>query len=187
MRILVLGHARSGSTSLLNYIAESKGYKAINEPSNPIHPGDFTEEEIWDEDNVVVKELYHHGGGLRDNKKYEKLKASFDKIVSIYRENTLDTYESTVYALSSNNWQSKYTLNESEVKEREGSSVDKRNFLAYRKQQISALKSENFFSVTYEGLYYKGTDKKRLDDYLEITDSKGDDILDNKHRLRQST
>ena len=188
MRILILGHARSGSSSLLNYVAEAKGYKAIFEPTNLARSiSKYTEAEVWEEENVAVKEIYHYDNGSNSYKeRYQKYRDRFDKIVAIYREDIQETYESAAHARLTNSFFTPYSFNESEIKAQERITPIKNSILHYLTLQVSHLKSENFFTITYEGLYYKGTDKKQLDDYLEITGSRGDDILDIKNKLRQN-
>ena len=107
MRVAIYAQARSGSTALYNYIKDSLSLKGIFEPYNPKFTNRFTEEEIWEKDNVVVKFL------IRDNNIAKRIPLAFDKVIYLTRSNDLEGAESLARAQSKGEWNKKYFYNKS--------------------------------------------------------------------------
>lgn len=86
MRILIIAVPRSGSTSLMNKIANEKGLTPLFEPF------DGTDRVKYNgEDNVVVKTIVPH---YNDNL---NLSDEFDEVVLLSRKNVLSCVESHAY------------------------------------------------------------------------------------------
>jgi len=175
MRILIYTLARTGSTSLTYYIANSLNYTPIFEPYNidPSHDK-YPESLIWESDNVVVKVMDEQGGKhFLDFYKY------FDKHIILTRENTKEQAQSLASAVSTKKWHSHYVYNPSKVDQ---------NYCNQMVEKYTSTKAKlqelNGYQVTYEGIYLKGNQVKGLNEYLGITNPSLKDI-DSKRKYRQ--
>ena len=185
MRICILGSARSGTTTLLDYISESLELKRLNEPYQTLideqwGERNITENEIWKDKNTVVKHLVNQ---LSHEQKVT-LPRYFDKIVCIYRKDLEQSAESFLAAYHSNNWNRPYTYSSSEaIKKTSQNTHVKKWVIEYRKKEIKEFKELEYFTVTYEDLFYSDKDKVRLNEYLGITNPCYN-ILNLKNKLR---
>lgn len=175
MRILIYTLARTGSTSLTYYIANSLKYEGIFEPYNidPTHDK-YPESLIWESDNVVVKVMDEQGG-----KHFLDFYGKFDKYVILTRENTQEQAQSLVHAVQSKKWHSHYVYNSSKVDQ---------NYCNQMIEQYTRTRSKllnlNGYQVTYEGIYLRRDQLKGLNEYLGITNPSLEDV-DIKRKYRQ--
>jgi hypothetical protein len=179
MRILIYAIARTGSTTLGRYIANSFGYPFLSEPY-----GEFSKIHnkndifnTWDLSNVVVKTI-HNQIDMTPEKLFEK----FDKVIILTRENVKEQSLSFHYAYENNQFLKPYVLNNFTIDE------DKFNkILNLFKNDKNVLLNLNGFHVTYEQIY-QNTDKlNELDVYLEIADKKYRYMLNSENRYRKSS
>ena len=176
MRIAIYAQARSGSTALYNYIKDSLSLKGILEPYNPKFPERFTEEEIWKQDNIVVKFL------LRDKNIAERLPSVFDKVIYLTRSNDLEGAESLVYATKKDIWHESYEYNTLKDLSLDKEIKDIRDKRAQHRQYIESQKG---FQITYEEIFYKRVGIQKINDYINIEDSKYSDWLDLSKKYRK--
>ena len=176
MRIAIYAQARSGSTALYNYIKDSLSYKGILEPYNPKFPERFTEEEIWKQDNIVVKFL------LRDKNIAERLPSVFDKVIYLTRSNDLEGAESLVYATKKDIWHEPYEYSTLKDSFSDEEIKDKRNKRAQHRKYIESQKG---FQITYEEIFYDRVGIQRINNYINIVDSKYINLLDLSKKYRK--
>ena len=175
MRVAIYAQARSGSTALFNYIKDSLSLKGILEPYNPKFPERFTEEEIWKQDNIVVKFL------LRDKNIVEKLPLVFDKVIYLTRSNDLEGAESLVYATKKDIWHEPYEYSTLKDSFSDEEIKDKRNKRAQHRKYIESQKG---FQITYEEIFYERVGIPKINDYIGIKTNRYIHLLDIKNKYR---
>ena len=176
MRVAIYAQARSGSTALYMYIRKSLGYKGILEPYSPKFPNRFTEEEIWEKDNVVAKFL------IRDNNIAKRIPLAFDKVIYLTRSNDLEGAESLAYATKDGEWHQPYEYNTLKDSFSDDEIKDIRDKRAQHRQFIESQKG---FQITYEEIYYKRVGIQKINNYINIKDSKYSDWLDLSKKYRK--
>jgi SpoVK/Ycf46/Vps4 family AAA+-type ATPase len=179
MRILIYAIARTGSTTLGRYVANSFGYPFLSEPY-----GDFSKIhnknhifDTWDLSNVVVKTI-HNQIDMIPEKIFEK----FDKVIILTRENVKEQSLSFHYAFENNQFLRPYVLNNFKVDE-----VKLDNFLNLFEKYTNELLNLNGFHVTYEQIYQNTNKLNELDEYLEIADKKYRYMLNLENRYKKSS
>jgi hypothetical protein len=179
MRILIYALPRTGSNNLTHYIANSLHYKEIIEPYNEqrFWDKDLTEFDIWERDNVVVKMMFGQGGNW-----HKDIKSKFDKVVVLYRENTVEQAESYAHATKSTDWHAPYEYDSAKVTEEDYLEAHK-----IFKDRIQEVQKLNEFTVKYEDVYLSGIDRDRLDEYIGITNKSFRFILDSRNKYRKGT
>ena len=182
MRVAIYAQARSGSTSLYMYLKKSlnyqmsSNYKGILEPYSPKFPNRFTEEEIWERDNVVVKFL------IRDNNIAKRIPSAFDKVIYLTRSNDLEGAESLAYATKDGEWHKPYEYSTLKDSFSDNEIKDLRSKRAHHREYIQSQKG---FQITYEEIFYKRVGILRINDYIGIRDSKYSNWLDVDKKYRQ--
>jgi len=176
MRVAIYAQARSGSTSLYMYLKKSLNYKGIPEPYSPHWPSKFTEQEIWEEDNVVAKFL------IRDNNIAKKIPLHFDKVIYLTRSNDLEGAESLAYATKDGEWHKPYQYSTLKDSFSDNEIKDLRSKRAHHREYIQSQKG---FQITYEEIFYKRVGILRINDYIGIRDSKYSNWLDIDKKYRQ--
>jgi nicotinamide riboside kinase len=179
MRILIYATARTGSTTLGRYVANSFGYPFLSEPY-----GDFSKihnkddmRYTWELSDVVVKTI-HNQIDMTPEKLFEK----FDKVIILTRENVKEQSLSFHYAYETNQFLKPYVLNDFKIDE------DKLNkILNSFNNDKNELINLNGFHITYEQIY-QNTDKlNELDDYLEIISKQYRHMLNSENRYKKSS
>jgi hypothetical protein len=180
MRILIYALPRTGSTNLAYYLGESLNYLVAVEP---FHESRFwqqtlTEYDILERDNVVVKTMWGQGGYW-----YKDLVDKFDKVIILWRENTLQQAESFAYAALDNSqkyWHDPYIFTSKEVPEE-----DINNHLIWFQDRYKEVEDIHDFKTTYEKIYVTGEDLDRLDQHVGIEGKQYRFILDKNNRYRR--
>lgn len=169
-----------GSKSLGDWLELETGIPFYFQPLPSANPHDdeyksfglFLKKDILSEKPCKIEQNFitkiSHGDGIE----YEKLVKYFDKIIVIYRENTLEQAESMVWSLHKDVWhQNTYNTNFYEIDE---------NFLKSYNQEILDTKSsmdtdtemyknlENCLHITYEEFFYSDNGIKKIEEYLGI-------------------
>lgn len=177
MRILIIANMRSGSTTLLKWLGIELGYKTINELHNPLFPVEFDLEN----NNFIVKEMYHH---IKDIPNYISM---FDKVITLTRTDTFDSAVSLLYCDEKPNYDyhSKYKINDKWISDRiyEIHRIEK-EFVKQNKDIVSI----DAFHITYEGIFKTKTELKKLCEYLnlDINNLKASELLNNSNRYRNN-
>jgi len=173
MRVAIYAQARSGSTTLAHYLSYSLKFKLILEPLRRNNLNTYSYDEIWKQDNVVVKFL------LRDNKKVEKISNSFDKVIWLTRENDLEGAESLAQAEFKNEWHEKYFYNKYSF---ENKHINK--LKEYRNTHKKFIQSQGNFQITYEEIFYERVGIPKINDYIGIKSDRYIHLLDIKNKYR---
>jgi hypothetical protein len=170
MRILIIALARSGGYQLNEWLALELGYKMIHEPIR-------TNESI-EGDNIVVKYLINE---IENRNDIDLL--NWDKIIGLTRTDARECAISQTKAVQRNEWRSGYEVSDEWIKENE---IDINNFEEWVNKRNDLINRINEIElrVTYERIYNTKEDIQRIKDYIGITNTKYEHLLDNTNRLR---
>jgi hypothetical protein len=170
MRILIIASGRSGGTILNQWLALELGYKMIHEPIR-------TNQSI-NGDNIVVKYLISE----IENKMDIDL-TNWDKIIGLTRMDVRECAISHTKAVQTNEWIGRYELSDEWIIENE---IDIKHFEEWVNKRNTYLNTitEIELRVTYERIYNTKEDIQRIKDYIGITNTKYEHLLDNTNRLR---
>lgn len=189
MRILIVAYGRTGGTTLAKWIGAELNYKVYNEP--------YINEKLneWDgietENNIVVR---MHGGEWRtfiekyknDTPPYNFLKL-WDKVIGVYRENSYEAGISAVRANETKEWHRSYYVTNKWIESKK-EQIDKFSNLK-ESQKIYVKKNiigDNSILVSYEGIYIEKTDINKIKEFLNITNSKFDNLININNRYRKN-
>jgi hypothetical protein len=155
MKILLLCEGRCGSYSLMEWIQNDLHLKIIGESLPYNHT---------DNDIIVKRTLSHKDFDLKDVK-------YFDKVIILYREDTLSQAESAIWAVENKNWHhSPYKL--------DGFYELNDDWLLLHNNQISNLKCdydillkqykllEFGLHITYEDVFENKNLQTKIEDYI---------------------
>jgi hypothetical protein len=170
MRILIIALARSGGYQLNEWLALELGYKMIHEPIR-------TKESIED-DNIVVKYLINEIENIKDIDF-----SNWDKIIGLTRTDVRECAISQTKAVETKEWQSPYEVS-SEWIIKNQNDIKKFEDLIYSRNKLINAINKIELRVTYEGIYNTKEDIQRIKDYIGITNTKYEHLLDNTNRLR---
>jgi hypothetical protein len=175
MRIAIYAQARSGSTALYNYIKDSLNLKGILEPYNPKFLNRFSEKEIWEDKNTVVKFL------IRDADIVKKIPEKFDKVIYLTRDNDLEGAESLMYATKNDIWHESYTYTLSNKKNK----LSLKQLINSRSIQKNYIKSQKGFQISYEDIFYDIVGIPKINNYININTDEFLYYLDIKNKYRK--
>ena len=170
MRILIIALARSGGYQLNEWLALELGYKMIHEPIK-------TNQSI-EGDNIVVKYLINEIEN-RNIIDYE----NWDKIIGLIREDVRECAISQTIAIQQSEWRTGYEVSEEWIKENQKNIKDFEEWVINQIDYLKTIK-EIQLMVTYERIYNTKEDIQRIKDYIGITNTKYEHLLDNTNRLR---
>lgn len=193
MRILIITHPRSGGMSLLQFITNTLNsqkefnYQMYHEPfgnnENSLMNKDINRKLLVNE-NIIVKyfpfNIVSRGFNIVD------VISKFDKVIIHHRDNHKDVAISLTYIQEngSDKIHKVHEINDEWLKNNE----DKIEKMIFDTKEmfdtIQNIKNENYLKTTYDGIYNDKSDVPKLLKFLNITNSKHLDILDNRHRLR---
>ena len=170
MRILIIALGRSGGYQLNEWLALELGYKMIHEPIR-------TNQSI-EGDNIVVKYLINE---IEDRTDIDYI--NWEKIIGLTRMDVRECAISQTKALQTNEWRGGYEVSNEWIKENE---IDINYFEEWVNKQNDYLNTINEIQlqVTYERIYNTKEDIQRIKDYIGITNTKYEHLLDNTNRLR---
>jgi len=170
MRILIIALARSGGYQLNEWLALELGYKMIHEPIR-------TNESI-EGDNIVVKYLINE---IENRNDIDLL--NWDKIIGLTRTDARECAISQTQAWQTKKWRSGYEVSDEWIVENE---IDIKHFEEWVNKRNDYLNGINEIDlrVTYERIYNTKEDIQRIKDYIGITNTKYEHLLDNTNRLR---
>lgn len=164
MIICLLAEPRTGSTNLANSFISSKNFKVVFEPITN-NGYKWFEKYVVPKNksslkkNILVKETF-------DTKTdFKKLINLSDKTIFLYRENLQEQIESWSNAKETNNWASNWIYDEKTFVINEH---EKNYFLELKEKfRFEFLNKKDYFSISYEEIYYKNGITKIID-YLSI-------------------
>jgi hypothetical protein len=168
MKVCIVAMARSGGYGLGEWISTELNHTYYHEP---IYNGISTEG-----NDIVVKYL------ITEIDKTENALIGWDKIIGLVRENERECAISQTYAVENKEWRRGYKLNSEWISERENVIKGFEEWALIQKEFIQNL---NVFNVSYEGIYNRGEDIKRILEYLNIGEPKYLHLLNPSNRLRK--
>jgi len=168
MVITILAEPRSGSTNLANWFYFNKNFTLLFEPitspkwqwyKHGVSP------KLWEykTPHLLVKEIFKPG------EDFSELIEISDKVIILYRENTIEQTESWLNANKTNNWDKAWVFKKDLIKDE-----DAWYFNELKKGIKENYLDKNYFNISYEELYYNNGFQKVLD-YLNM------DELENKN------
>ena len=170
---------RTGSTTLARWLALELGYKLYSEPHCDIVEVD---KPLDSEDNIVVKEIWHHIEGMVGLNDYIK---GFDRVIGLVREDIRDCSISIVH-FKDLDWKDKhnrYMINEEWIAQNEEEIQRLYSEIKDRNDKIQRICS---FNVTYEGIYNTKEDLDRLCSYIGLKELKHSYLLGSEYKLRNN-
>jgi hypothetical protein len=170
MRILIIALARSGGYQLNEWLALELGYKMIHEPIR-------TNQSV-EGDNIVVKYLINEIENRMDIDF-----TNWDKIIGLTRMDVRECAISQTKAVQTNEWRGGYEVSSEWINQNE---IDINHFEEWvnkRNDYLNTIK-EIQLKVTYERIYNTKEDIQRIKDYIGMTNTKYEHLLDNTNRLR---
>jgi hypothetical protein len=170
MRILIIALARSGGYQLNEWLALELGYKMIHEPIR-------TNESI-EGDNIVVKYLINEIENRNDIDF-----SNWDKIIGLTRTDVRECAISQTQAWQTKKWRSGYEVSDEWIVENEIEIKHFEEWVNKRNDYLNGINEINL-RVTYERIYNTKEDIQRIKDYIGITNTKYEHLLDSTNRLR---
>ena len=161
MKILLISNGRTGSYSVCGWLSKELNLKFI--PEIDI----YTNYKV--EDNIILKRTLSNNNFDLEDIKY------FDKIIVLYRKNTLKQSESSLYAILRKKWHHSpntipdgyYELNEDFLKNNHEIIWE----LKYEgdKEKIKMLNLNFGLKISYEQIFEEKIGQKIISDYLDFT------------------
>lgn len=193
MRILIITHPRSGGMSLTQFISSTLNsekeneYQMYHEPffdnQNSLTDKDINEKLLVNE-NIIVKDFPYNI--LLRGFNLTNVISKFDKVIVHQRDNHEDVAISLTYMQENgiDKIHKTHQINDEWLKDNE----DKIKKMLFNIEEmfnsIKNIKNEDYLRTTYDGIYNDKTDVPKLLKFLNITNSRYLDMLDNRHRLR---
>jgi hypothetical protein len=138
----------------------------------------YTEKEIWEEDNVVVKVLEHQVKGS-----YEELMSKFDKTIILTRQNLKEQIESMSNLLYKKRQNKEayntYIYNPSQIVKEEYEFAQ--NFIIDGNKKLLLI---NGYHITYEDIYINRSKIEELKEYVGISNDDYAYIIDVNRKYR---
>jgi hypothetical protein len=108
---------------------------------------------------------------------------NWDKIIGLTREDARECSISHTKAVQRKEWRNGYEVSDEWIKENE---IDIKYFEEWVNNTIDYFNTikEIQLKVTYEGIYDTKEDIQRIKDYIGLTSTKYEHLLDNTNRLR---
>ena len=175
---------RSGGYSLLNWIGSEKKYQTIHEPTKDdtkmlsIHKTKLLRKNKSD---IVVK--YHISEIENELDTFDW--DSWDKVIGLIRNDTMECAISQYWASSANVWHDPYTLTDEWVIENEENFKKEESWIQRNKELICSIPQIKLL-VSYENIYQNNIDIEKLTEYLEIEKINSYARLHNINRLRNT-
>lgn len=171
MKILLLSHTRSGSTTLCNWIAKELNLE--------LHEVLFYQKEfntIFELDNIILKVVV--GEYYPPIDFIEK----FDKVICLSRDNNIDAAISFLRSNKTNRWHEEYEIEQEWI---ENNEIEILNYANEYDIIKSRLKEYNLFQTTYENIYINRIDVPKIIIYLNIDNPKYLEDLDYNKKYRK--
>jgi LPS sulfotransferase NodH len=170
VKILVLSHTRSGSTTLCKWISNELDIELDETPYNK-----KIFNEIFEKTDIIRKIVIEEY--LPSNDIINK----FDKVICLTRENSIDTAISFIVANKTNIWHNEYVVSAEWISKHTFEITD-----ISRRYDVmkNYLKKINGLHITYEEIYIKNNITHLLK-YLDITDLHFLDMLNSNKKYRK--
>lgn len=177
MVITILAEPRSGGTNLANWFMHNKEFTILYEPitspdkawyKNGISPKLW----VYKTPHILIKETYD------TTYDFSELIEMSDKLIILYREDTIEQTQSWLNSVKTNNWDKQWVFNENIIK-----NEDATYFLNLKNELKSKYVNNQYFNISYEELYYKNGFQKVVD-YINLDSIKNENFpYGQKYRL----
>ena len=177
MYITLLCEPRSGSTNLANWFHRENNFTVLYNPDDKplghtknkwyqdrINPKDYE----YKTKHLLVKEDYYQF------KNYDDFINASDKVILLYREDSITQIESWINAKKTNNWHTQWVSSNKSINKEE-----ELFFLDLKKSFKENFLTKDYFKISYEDLYQRNMINKIID-YLCI-----DSLKNNKFPVGQ--
>jgi hypothetical protein len=173
VKILILSHTRSGSTTLCKWIS-----KELDIELDETHY-DFKQfNSVFEKNNIIRKIVIEEYNP--SNEVIEK----FDKVICLSRENIIDSAISFINADNKGRWHDTYEITNEWINDNKNKIIE----TVYKYEHLkNRLKNKNLFQTTYENIYINKTDVNKVISYLNIENPKHLDMLDYDKKYRKDT
>ena len=181
MYITLLCEPRSGSTNLANWFYRQNDFTVLFNPDdnpkghiknkwyqNGINPKEYE----YKTSHLLVKEDYYQF------KNYDDFISASDKVILLYREDSVTQIESWINAKKTNNWHSKW------VYKKKFEDDDEKLFFTELKNSFKEnFLNKDYFKISYEDLYQRNM-INNLIEYLSIDSLKNNKFpVGDKYRI----
>ena len=158
MKILLLCEGRTGSYSVMEWIEQCLGLKII---------GETTEFDYKNNDDFIIKRTLSNNDFDINDYIY------FDKVIILYRKDTLQQSLSLIYALLNQKWHHSFGTEDGFYKLDEDFLIEHHDDIWEKKYRYDEINQTyinlNFGQkITYEEIFIKKTGEQILKDYLNI-------------------
>jgi LPS sulfotransferase NodH len=173
MKILILSHTRSGSTTLCKWLSNELNIELDETPYNK-----FTFESVLEKTNIIRKIVVEEYIPSND------IISKFDKVICLTRENSIDTSISFIIANNNNTWHTEYGVSNEWIIENKNKIIETKYQYDYLK---SKLKKYEVLQITYENFYINKIDISKVIHYLNITNPNYLDMIEHTKKYRKDT
>lgn len=172
MKILLLSEGRTGSYSVMDWLSLDLKLQIIGEQQ----PCDYITQ-----DNVIVKRQLTNNDFNLEDVKY------FDKIVVLYREDTLQQVESSLWAILKKKWHHTFGTKDGFYMTDDRYLIENHKEIWDKKYQLDKIlmfyKSLDFgLKISYEDIFNNLIGQKMLEDYIGFTSTTTLALSSNKLR-----
>lgn len=168
MKILLLSGGRVGSYAVAEWLSKELNLVFFNEIDHSI--------DYKNTDNIIVKRTISNNDFNFDDVVY------FDKIIKLYRKNTLKQAESNLYAIRNKKWHHTseterdgfYEIDEDFLIKNDKEIWITKNFIDEENEELFKL---NFgFEISYEEIFETFIGEKLIEDYIGFKSSRKIDV-----------
>lgn len=170
MKILILSHTRSGSTTLCKWLSKELDFQLDDTQYD-----NRTFDSVFDKENIIRKIV------IEEYNPTNEIIKKFDKIICLSRDYIIDSSISFISANIKNNWHKEYQISKEWIEQNRDKIIKK----AYEYENLKYyLKKNDGINITYEKIYIKKSDLYKILNYLNIENPKYLDMLniDKKYR-----
>ena len=173
MKILLLSEGRTGSYSVMDWLSLDLKLRIISE----LQPCDYI-----NTDNIILKRtLSNNDFNLEDIK-------CFDKVIVLYREDTLQQAESSLWAILEKKWHHTFGTRDGFYTTDDRYLIDNHKEIWDIKygldKSLMSYKSLDFgLKISYEDIFDNRIGQKMLEDYIEFTSTTTLGLSSNKLRI----
>ena len=177
MKILLLSEGRTGSYSVMDWLSLDLKLQIISEQQ----PCDYI-----NRNNIIVKRMLSNGDFNLEDIKY------FDKIIILYRENTLQQSESSLWAILKKKWHHSFDTKDGFYSIDENYLIENHKEIWDNKYQsdkrLILYKSLDFgLKISYEDIFDNLIGQKILEDYIGFVSTTTLALSPNKLRIYNPT
>ena len=177
MKILLLSEGRTGSYSVMDWLSLDLKLQIIGEQQ----PCDYI-----NRNNIIVKRMLSNGDFNLEDIKY------FDKIIILYRENTLQQSESSLWAILKKKWHHSFDTKDGFYSIDDNYLIENHKEIWHNKYQsdkrLILYKSLDFgLKISYEDIFDNLIGQKMLEDYIGFVSTTTLVLSSNKLRIYNPT